>query len=202
MIDLGTLGVAVLGNAIVMGIAIYIVNGWISTKFDEKLAKFQSELEKKNFVSNSLYKNRESTILEFDLAWRGFVGSCRHLIDNNPNQQSEFDYRFDSLTKYYLQLQTAFFRGSLVFDEKLLHSSKELINICRDLKPNSLEAIRLLADEKKCSLNGIEADPNFVWDVNEYLPIRDEIHRLLGTVLGKVGKDWESNARDALQQIK
>ncbi len=191
-------GEGVLGSALSVG----LVTGFMSYRYSRKLSRINSKYEHLLFVSSALYKQREKAILDFDLAWRGFVGSCSHLIDGNMREQSEFDSRHDLLAKYYSDLQVAFFRGSLVFEEELLQSSRALIDICHDLNYKSSMAITMLAGGRGFSLDGVKPDPDFAWDANEYLPIRDEIRVLIGTVGGQILKDWESNARDALKQIK
>lgn len=202
MINWSTLGVAVLSNIIVVGGLSWFIKKWVGSKFDERLAEFQSGLDKKNFISNSLYKNRESTILEFDLVCRGFAGSCRHLIDDRMQHQSEFDYRWKKLRENYSRLQTAYFRGGLLFEEELLNSSETIMNICNQLEHNSAIAITMLAGEAGYTLDGVDGDPDFAWDVNEFLPVRDEITLLLNTVSGHNLDDWQSNARDALLHLR
>ncbi len=196
------LGVAVLSNGAVLSGAIWFIKRWLDSKFDKRLAEFKSELNKKSFVSNSLYKNRESTILEFDLAWRGLVGCCHDVVYGDMKHQSKFDRRWGQMRGYYSQLQNSYFRGNLVYDEELKEVSKEMYECCLAIENKTAWAITMLAGGHNCSLDDVKPDPDFKWDVIQCTSVETEIKILLSILKDKNIEKWESGAREALLQIK
>ena len=202
MDSLKEFGIDILGNAIVVSVAVYVFKTWVGTQMDQRLATFQSELDKKKYISNSLYKSREQAVLDFNLAFRRFIWNCGQLTKPSMKTQQEFDSRFESLSESYKSIQIAYFQGQLVFDGDLLLSCKKLFETSKDLSKPSSMALNLLAKESGCTINGVELSEDWAWNPNEFVKHKHLIARLIDSACGEDLRKWESNARSVLLDIQ
>ncbi|MHA7813882.1 MAG: hypothetical protein ACX94C_10865 [Phycisphaerales bacterium] len=189
------------GSAAFLGLCGLFVKSWIDGQFTKNRMFLKDEIDRKMIASNALYKNCEQAIFAFDAAFRGLLGQCEHIVEDDFKHQSEIDHRFLQMNKYYSDLQEARFKGKLVFEEDLAKPCESLYDLARHAFFQAREAIILIAAANSWKLAGEIVDESIQWDVNDFSEARSEIRIIVGGLEREQLRIWETEARKQLRAM-